>query len=118
MKEFGGFEAARRREHNVLAGIEAPRNEGEHQYVLAEELFTRDFPSETMRIDDTGFKNRVMEYWIENKSEGEGHSYARAFRDLVEHPDFKKHYRFHGNSLNVTLSDVESFLHNSELPER
>lgn len=118
MKEFPDFEAAHRREHNVLAGVEHPRNEGEHQYILAEELFTRDFPSEAVRIDDTGFKNRTMEYWVEDIGGHKGHSYAGAFRDLVTHPDFKKRYRFHGNSLNVTLSDVEFFLHNNAVPER
>lgn len=104
MKEFGDFER--------------PRNEGEHQYILAEELFTRDFPSEAVRIDDTGFKNRMMEYWIEDRDGRNGHSYAGAFRGVVEHPDFKKHDRFRRSSLNVTLSDVEYFFHNNELPER
>lgn len=118
MKEVGDFEAANQREHNVLAGVERPHNEREHQFILAEELFIRDFPSEAVQIDDTGFKNRMMEYWTEDKDGRRGHSYAGAFRGLVTHPDFKKHGRLLGNSLHVTLSDVEYFLHNNELPER
>ncbi len=105
------MEAGDRRKHSLLAGTEMPHNEREHQIILAQEFFTRDFPSEVMQIGDIGFENRMVQYWIDQGC-------AKAFRDLVTHPDFKQQYRFHGDSLNVTLSDVEYFLHNKELPER
>jgi hypothetical protein len=113
MKESLDFESAHERKHQLLTGIEKPRNEGEHQMILMTELFTRDHPSEVMRIGDRNFESKMLQYWIDNK-------YAKAFRDLVEHPDFKskKQYRLSGNVFNVTLSDVEFFLHNNELPER
>lgn len=111
MEQFPDAKAIHSRAHDLLTGVEHPRNELEHQVVLAQELFTRDNPSEVMNIDDMGFQNRIMYYWNNN-------GYAKAFRDLIERPDFKLQYRFSRNPLNVTLSDVEYFLHNNELPER
>src|SRR3990167_2553634 len=109
MRESLDLESANSRQHKLLTGIERPRNEGEHQIVLGAELFTRDNPSEAMQIDDRSFKNKMMQYWIDN-------GYAMAFRDLINHSDFKnkKPYRLNGDVFNVTLSDVEYFLHNNE----
>jgi hypothetical protein len=111
MKEFSDFEAINRREHDLLAKTERPRNRLEHQMVLAEELYVRDFPSEAINVDDEDFRNRALNYWVDNK-------YAKAFGDLPKHKDFERHGRLLGNVLNVTLSDVEYFLNNHELPER
>lgn len=79
--------------------------------ILAQELFVRDNPSETMNIDENNFRNRVMDYWVDK-------TYAEAFGELIAHPNFKRHSRLNGDVFTVTLSDVEYFLHNKELPER
>ena len=113
MKKYSDFEAVHQEEHNLLVGMERPRNALQHQMILAKELFIRDHQSERMNVDDRDFKNRVMNHWVNNK-------YAEAFGNLIKHPDFKNktHYRLDGNFLNITLSDIEYFLHNNELPER
>ncbi|HCB35834.1 MAG: hypothetical protein A2W52_00160 [Candidatus Taylorbacteria bacterium RIFCSPHIGHO2_02_49_25] len=113
MKESLDFESVHDRTHKLLTGVEQPRNEGEHQIILAVELFTRNHLSEGMHIDDVDFQNRMMYYWISN-------GYAKAFRDLITHRDFKRkeNFRLNGDVLNVTLSDVEYFLQNKELPEQ
>ena len=113
MKESPNLESAHDRKRQLLIGIEKPRNEGEHQMILMAELFTRDNPSEAMKIGDRNFESRMFQHWIDN-------GYAKAFRDLIEYPDLKnkKQYRLSGDVFNVTLSDVEFFLHNNELPER
>lgn len=110
MKEFSDGEEIGRHVHDLLAKVEAPQHEGEHQIVLAHELFTRDHPSEAISIGDRDFENNMMQYWITN-------GYASAFRKLIEHTNFSRHYRFNKDPLNVTLSDVEYFLHNNAVPE-
>lgn len=111
MERFPDAKAIRSKVRDLLTGVEHPRNELEHQIILAQELFTRDNPSAVMNIDDRDFQNEIMHYWVDN-------GYAKAFRGLITYPAFKEHYRFSKDPLNVTLSDVEYFLHNNGLPEQ
>lgn len=111
MRESGDFQTSHQKERNILTGVERPRNKLEHQIILAKELFARDNPSAALNIDNDNSRNEVMNYWVDN-------NYAKAFSGLLTHKDFKRHYRFNKDPLNVTLSDVEFFLHNNELPER
>lgn len=111
MRESGDFQTSHQKERNILTGVERPRNKLEHQIILAQELFARDNPSAALNIDNDNSRNEVMNYWV-------GNNYAKAFSDLLTHEDFKQHYRFNKDTLNVTLSDVEYFLHNNAVPER
>jgi hypothetical protein len=114
MKEFPQSEFADKQVREAFSDTERPpRNEAEHQVRLAMELYTRDHPSAAAHVGETRVDNAAGFYWIKN-------GFAEAFRKFVRHPDFreKKNFRLNGNYANITLSDVEYFLHNHELPER
>ena len=111
MKDFLESEGIERRTQGLLTATEKPHNVLEHQIVLAEELYMRDHPSATIEAADSALRNDIMLYWLTQK-------YSRAFRDLINHKNFKTHPRFNNDPLNVTLSDTEYFLHNQDVPER
>lgn len=111
MKESFGVVPEGDREGGLrkAAVIESRRSENLHQMSLVLELYERDHPSAVMAPHDRDFNNAAASYWIEN-------GYANSFRKFLTHPGFKEHPRLRGDPCAVTLSDMEYFQGEGNLP--
>lgn len=84
------------RELDLLQHREAPRTHLQQQIVLAEELYHRDHPEDSVDLTDVSHRNKIMEYWGSS-------GYSDLFRRVRLHPNFLTKPEFQGDFTRVTL---------------
>ncbi len=87
------------KELEILEHREAPKNELQAQFILAEELYMRDV-NRHPDMKEREMRNTIMTYWG-------GSGYSALFRAL-----FRDHPKFRDNFKSITLETLDFYMRN------